>query len=593
MNEREQPRTSSGVTPLFAVGLAALPGAVFGGHLGLLLFFLNPEVPLTAGRLLTATAAGALASGCFAAGIGLLFRHRRWRRLLPWGLTVALALAAGLYSTHASHYAFYLPARINDQLLRTAAWLSLATLICFYTALLHSLGRRPYGWRSRAAFWLLTAGSFFAAYDRRSSYLPLAVEAMPVPIERGTPRPHLVVVGIDTLSLEAVLPLAEGGRLPFLSAALETGAYGPLRSLRPPRHRASWTTVATGQFPHRHGILGAPSSWSPWFGSATELRLLPAGLAFQRWGLIGARTEPESPARHLKGLPLPELLARLGVTTGSVGWPASSPRDAPLLWQVSDRFFSAPEAGESDAAPGAASGAAEVAPRDLAARARLFAVSAEELDPRWTASAGTPPSEPLLAALRADQWRVGLTSALGREAPPRALFLHLPGLERLSRAFFADYAEGRLESPPSARAEAAARELGAHHRYLAAVLEELWLATPEPRLFVVVSASGPEVPGFVEHLWRRAFGGPPLGGAVGETPDGAVFLLGDSIRPGTLLTGARTVDVVPTLLYGLGLPVARDLDGRVLTEAFRPEFLAAHPLAFVPTYRGLDPRAAP
>jgi hypothetical protein len=581
MSERKSPRASTGS----AFSLAALPGAVFGGHLGFLLLFLNPEVPFGVRRLLAVTIAGALACGLFTGAFGLLFRRRRWRRLLPWGLTIALALAAVLYSSHASHYAFYLPPRINDQLLRTAAWLTLATLICFYTALLHSLGRRPYGWRSRAAFWLLTAGSFFAAYDRRNSFVPLAVEAMPVPIDRIASRPNLVVVGIDTLSLDAVLPLAEEGGLSFLSTALETGAYGPLRSLRPSRHRASWTTVATGQFPFRHGILGAPSHWSPWFGPASELRLLPAGLAFQRWGLIGARTEPESPARHLKGLPLPELLARLGVPTGSVGWPASSPRDAPLLWQVSDRFFGTTDAPEHVMG--------EVAPRDLAARARLFEVAPGELETRWTASAGPVPSEPLLEALAIDQWRVGLTAALRREAPPRALFLHLPGLERLSRAFFADYAVGRLESPPGARAETAARELGAHHRYLAAVLEELWLATPPPRLFVVVSASGPEVPGSIEQLWRWAFGGPPLGGAVGSTPDGAVFLLGDAIRPGTLLTGARTVDVVPTLLYGLGLPVARDLDGRVWTEAFRPEFLADHPLAFVPTYRGLDPRSAP
>lgn len=582
MSEPEPARPSLGL----AFPLAALPGALFGAHLGLLLFFLNPEVPLTMGRLAVAALAGSLVCGLFAglAVLGFARRRRPLGRLLPWGLTVALGLVAVLYSTHASHYAFYLPTRMNDQLLRAALWLTVATLITFYTALLHSLSRRPYGWRSRAAFWLLCLGSLLVAYDRRRAYVPWAVEALPVPVERSAPRPNLVVVGIDTLSLDAVLPLVQEGSLPFLSAALERGAYGPLRSPRPARHRALWTTVATGQFPYRHGIVGAPSYWSPWFGSDTELRLLPAGLAFQRWGLWGARAEPESPARHLRSVPLPELLARLGVTAASVGWPASSPRDAPLLWQISDRFFVEPGDGEPESS--------EVAPRDLAARARLFAVTAEELDPRWTERPEPAVSPTIVSALRADQWRVGLATALRRESPPRALFLHLPGLGRVSAEYFAAFTAGRLENPPTATAERAKLELGTHHRYLATVLEELWEKTPPPRLFAVVSAYGPELPGVLEALWRRAFGGPPLGGA-GRTPDGVLFLLGDDIRPGTLLTGARTVDLVPTLLYGLDLPVARDLDGRVLTEAFRGEYLEAHPLAFVPTYRGLDPRAAP
>jgi len=46
---------------------------------------------------------------------------------------------------------------------------------------------------------------------------------------------------------------------------------------------------------------------------------------------------------------------------------------------------------------------------------------------------------------------------------------------------------------------------------------------------------------------------------------------------------------VPTLLYALGLPSARDFDGRVLTEAFTPAFLARRPLTFVPSYETLLP----
>ena len=37
----------------------------------------------------------------------------------------------------------------------------------------------------------------------------------------------------------------------------------------------------------------------------------------------------------------------------------------------------------------------------------------------------------------------------------------------------------------------------------------------------------------------------------------------------------------------MGLPVARDMEGRVLTEILEEDFARAHPLTFVPSYESL------
>lgn len=52
-----------------------------------------------------------------------------------------------------------------------------------------------------------------------------------------------------------------------------------------------------------------------------------------------------------------------------------------------------------------------------------------------------------------------------------------------------------------------------------------------------------------------------------ESPPGVIILKGPGIRS-VRLEGARLFDVTPTILYALGEPVARDMDGRALTEAF-------------------------
>ena len=60
-------------------------------------------------------------------------------------------------------------------------------------------------------------------------------------------------------------------------------------------------------------------------------------------------------------------------------------------------------------------------------------------------------------------------------------------------------------------------------------------------------------------------------------PDGILFASGPGIRRKVRLPAANVVDVMPTVLYSLGLPIPNDLDGKVLEELFEPEELSANP----------------
>jgi predicted AlkP superfamily phosphohydrolase/phosphomutase len=59
--------------------------------------------------------------------------------------------------------------------------------------------------------------------------------------------------------------------------------------------------------------------------------------------------------------------------------------------------------------------------------------------------------------------------------------------------------------------------------------------------------------------------------------DGVFAVAGGPARRGLEFSGARIIDVAPTVLYLMGLPIPGDMDGRPLLEALDPAFVAAHP----------------
>jgi predicted AlkP superfamily phosphohydrolase/phosphomutase len=75
-----------------------------------------------------------------------------------------------------------------------------------------------------------------------------------------------------------------------------------------------------------------------------------------------------------------------------------------------------------------------------------------------------------------------------------------------------------------------------------------------------------------------------LSRAGNHIPSGIVMLKGQGILKGKLIRGARNVDIAPTILYLFGRPLARDFDGRVLTQAIEPEFLKRNPVRYIQTY---------
>lgn len=77
-----------------------------------------------------------------------------------------------------------------------------------------------------------------------------------------------------------------------------------------------------------------------------------------------------------------------------------------------------------------------------------------------------------------------------------------------------------------------------------------------------------------------------------QAPDGAIFFYGKDINRGKNIEGLKLVDVVPCLLYDLGLPVAKDMDGIVRSSLFRREFTEENPILYISSYEEVSIRSA-
>jgi predicted AlkP superfamily phosphohydrolase/phosphomutase len=498
---------------------------------------------------------------------------------------VALAAVAALYWHNLIAYRHALPLPVLRALAVSSVVVTAATAVFLAIGLDMALFPR----RERPA-----AAALAVLAPAAALAVPLALR--PAPAEPRTPVPvHLdaagatrrvVVVGIDGLSPSDVTASREGA-MPAFARLARQGAFCPLATVKPTEGPPVWTTMMTGCLPRDHGITSATIYRLR--GSSSDWALLPkaALVGVLERVRLAERRPVASTARRRRALW--NVLDAFGIPAGLVGVWGTHPPETIRGFVVSPYFHVL--LGDPVRAAGT------VFPRDLLPEIGARAVSPRDIDPALLADladAAAPSAldDPLMRTLAEESLAPDLTYAraaqvLRQAYRPSLLVLSFHGYETAGHVF---YRYAHPEAFGNVSADAARRYGRVPSRY--ASLVERWVGEIEKDrepgdVLVVLSGYGlAPTP-----LWRRLLGvltGTSAGTAThAGAPDGVLLLAGEGIRPGAGAAHASVLDVAPTLLYLLGLPVARDMEGRVLTEILEPEFARDNPVTFIPSYESL------
>jgi type I phosphodiesterase/nucleotide pyrophosphatase len=381
------------------------------------------------------------------------------------------------------------------------------------------------------------------------------------------PVTRVVLLGFDGVSPNLLEPLLAEGRLPAIRKLMDGGVYGHLQSFHPCKSGVLWTSIATGKTMLKHGIL----DWTYVNENGITVPYADTGRRAKTYW---------------------EILSERGVKTGTLNWWMSYPPPAITNgYLVSNAFRKRPDADTVspprlfdwieplrlpyDAVPaemkrqGLPGWREEDAPLPLgSARPTLLSYATyfgqdvtvdRASDYLWKAS----PVQVFSTYFRLPD----VTCHFAFHFLDRKLYDEIVGLDRDGKLTPSDV--GRLDR---AMAEVIAPVYEVMDRTIAKYLDRIDAGT----LLIVCS----------DHGFAYFRGGYNHYNPAMPAPDGVILLQGPGVRRGAKIEGARLFDIAPTILHAMGQPVAQDMDGTVLREAYRPGYLDRHPARTIATYEG-------
>jgi len=399
--------------------------------------------------------------------------------------------------------------------------------------------------------------------------LALCLAAVAVGAVEPSPpsRTRVFLIGIDGATWKVMLPLLRAGRLPNLMHLIVGGSSGPLLcnvSLFSPN---IWTTIATGKTPRQHGIDDHTFHERPFSSRSRRVRAL--------WNILSDKGRTVDLVGYL------------------VTWPAETVRgvvvsDQALVPGLEEVVYPADALASYGPLPAWDFRSAESSRR--IGRFVEYPFKPGQMG-NLVASPPDPRYQELISNrlakihLRDESW-VRIAEFLLARDHPDFFAIHLWGVDSVSHGFWKFGNPKRLDVSSEER-RYFGETVAKYYEYAdEAVGRLLRFADDDTQVFVVS-----------DHGFKAGYEPSTIDNADPNSGDheehGVIIARGSRIRSGGLIDQATVLDIAPTLLAMFGLPVAKDMPGKILEPLFHPEDLQHLPTRRIPTYESPSVAAPP
>lgn len=358
-------------------------------------------------------------------------------------------------------------------------------------------------------------------------------------------KKKFILLGWDAADWKVINPLIDKGLMPNLEKMINGGVMGNLATLDPPYSPMLWTSIATGKRPYKHGVLGFYEPWDKGKGIRPVM----------------------STTRTCKAIW--NILMQKEYKTHVVGWWPSHPAEPINGVAISD-FFQKTEGRLYEPwslAPGS------VHPKIEETRFAQLRVHPEEL----TGNHIKPfiPNAGKIDQL-VDQRLFAVAKETAQTASLHAAFTNILRTQdwdfaALYQVSIDHYSHGFMKYHPPKQPHIAQPDFDLYNNVVTQgyIFHDMMLGrilefVDEETTIMLVSDHGFQP----DHLRPRVIPKEPAGPAYEHSPYGIFVMKGPGIKKDEIIYGAKLLDVTPTILSVFDLPVAEDMDGKVLSQIF-------------------------
>lgn len=357
----------------------------------------------------------------------------------------------------------------------------------------------------------------------------------------------VLLIGWDAADWIIIDKLIKNHELPTLEKFINGGIRGNIATLEPPASPILWTSIATGMLPHKHGVLGfvEPNNET---GGIRPIR---------------------STARKVKAVW--NILTQNDIKSNVVGWWPSNPVE-PINGTMVSNLYPLTE-GKIDEPwplrPGT------VYPERLAKKMEELRIHPKELTEQHLL-----PFIPNLLHLdfTKDKYASDLAVMLAEVATMHAaatwlmeneewefMAIYYDSIDHFSHLFMKFHPPKIVPELDDQLYENYKHVVTGIYKFHDMMLERTLALAGEDTTVIIMSDHG----FYSDHLRPKYIPKEHSGPTVEHRPFGILCMNGPGIKAGESIYGSTLLDICPTILTLLGLPVGKDMDGKVLTAAFK------------------------